>query len=181
MTRFTVLTREELDAEQRKVYEEVEKAGGPLGGPYWAYIRNPKFMRLSQDMGDYLRTSKLSNRERQIVVLTVVRFWNAKYPWAVQVGRSLAAGLDQAAIDAINARQAPKLADAREKAAYEVSRELLERKGLSDATYAAAEKALGLAQLVDVVSCVGYFSMMSCTSNAFDIDPPQGQPARLAT
>ena len=180
MTRVTVLKREELDAEQRKVYEEVEKAGGPLGGPYWAYIRNPRFMRLSQDMGDYLRASKLSNRERQLVVLTVIRFWNAKYPWAIQAGRSLAAGLDQAAIDAINARQTPRLTDAREKAAYEVARELLETKAVSEATYRAAEKALGMAQLVDVVSCVGYFSMIASTSNAFDIDPPESQPARLA-
>ena len=180
MTRFKVLKREELNDEQRRVYEEVEKAGGPLGGPYWAYIRNPKFMRLSQDMGDYLRTSPLSARERQIVVLTVVRHWGAHYPWAVQAGRSLAAGVDQPVIDAINARQVPALSDPREKAAHQVAKELLETKGLSDATYAAAEKAFGFSQLVDVISCIGYFSMMSCTSNALNIAPPENQPGRLA-
>src|SRR6476620_7758481 len=87
-------------------------------------------------------------REQQIVHLTVARHWNARYPWFAQVRRSLAVGLEQAVIDSINARKRPSLPDAREQTCYTVSSELLANKGLSDETYAAAEKVMGLESLV---------------------------------
>lgn len=180
MTRFAILDRADMNAEQGKVYDDIEKEGGRLGGPYWALIRIPKFMRLHQDMGTFFREGSLTPRERQIAVLATVRHWGGKYPWAAQVRASLPVGLDEATIEAINRRQAPKLVDPREALAYAVATELLASKGLSDATYAAAEKAYGLEQLVELVAAVGYFSMLCCTANAFDITPPDAYPARLA-
>jgi 4-carboxymuconolactone decarboxylase len=96
------------------------------------------------------------------------------------VRASLAAGLDQATIDAINERRTPPLNDPREKSAHDVARELLAEHRLSDATYAAAEKAYGIEGLVSLVAAVGQFSMVSCTANAFDITPPDDAPSRLA-
>jgi 4-carboxymuconolactone decarboxylase len=180
VTRFAILSRAEMNAEQGEVYDDIEKEGGRLGGPYWALIRIPKFMRLHQDMGTYLRECALSVRERQIAVLTTVRHWGGKYPWAAQVRASLQVGLDEATIAAINRRETPKLTDTRERLAHEVAKELLATKGLSEATYAAAEKAYGLTQLTDLVAAIGYFTMLCCTANAFDITPPDAYPARLA-
>lgn len=181
MTRFNILKREDMNEEQRQLCEDIEAAGGQVrGGPYWAYIRNPGFMRLHNDMSQYIRACPLTGRERQIAVLAVVRHWNAKYPWAVQVRASLAEGVEQAIIDAINRREQPNLTDPGEAAAYEVARDLVTDKGLSDATYTAAEKQFGLEKLVDLVSSIGFFSMVCCTANAFDITPPDDAPARLA-
>lgn len=180
MTRIDIIKRADMNEDQGRVYDDVEAEGGPLAGPYWAYIRNPKLMRLCQDVSNCLRAGPLSDRERQIAVLTVVRHWGGNYPWAVQVRGSLAAGVDQEIVDAINARQTPDLPDPREKMAHEVAKELLAEKGLSDATYTAAEAAFGTEALVDLVSVIGYFSMVCCTANAFDITPPDSVPARLA-
>jgi 4-carboxymuconolactone decarboxylase len=180
MTRIKVIDRAEMNDEQGRMFDTIKGEGGPVGGPYWAYIRNPKLMRLAQDISNCLRAGPLSDRERQIAILTVIRFWGAKYPWAVQVRNSLGAGVDQDIVDAINARHDPDLSDARERAAYEVAKELVADHGLSDATYAAAEKAFGVEDLVDLVAVIGQFSMVCCTANAFDITPPDEAPARLA-
>ena len=82
MTRIAVLKREEMDAEQGKVFDDVKAEGGPVGGPYWAYIRFPKLMRMVQDLSNGLGQGGLSKRERQIAILAIVRFWGAEYPWA---------------------------------------------------------------------------------------------------
>lgn len=179
MTRIEILKRESMTEQQGRVYDEVEAAGGPLGGPYYAYIRNPELMRKAQDLRNCLQAGPLSARERQIVHLSVARHWGARYPWAAQVRASLEAGLDQEIIDSINANNVPKLDNPREIAAYEVARELLADHGLSDATYAAAAERLGLEDLVAVVASVGQFSMTCCTTNAFDISPPAGAPTPL--
>ncbi len=174
MTRIRVLKRPEMNAEQGRVYDEAEAAGGPLGGPYWAYIRIPKLMQISQEMGRCLRASPLAARERQIAVLTVVRHWDSKFPWAAQARASLAAGVEQSLIDAINAKKPLTLANPREKLAHEVARELLANHGLSDATYAAAAKQFSEEELVALIAVVGQFSMVCCTANGFDVTPFEG-------
>lgn len=180
MTRIKILKREDMNDEQRRVYDDAQAAGGPVGGPYYAYIRIPELMRRAQDLRNCLQAGLLSARERQIAHLTIARQWGAKYPWAAQVRASLAAGVDQEIIDAINTGHAPKLDDPREKAAYDVAKQLLADRGLSDATYAAAEKAFGEEDLVGLVATVGQFSMTCCTANAFDITPPADAPTPLA-
>jgi 4-carboxymuconolactone decarboxylase len=114
------------------------------------------------------------------VNLVVARHWNARYPWFAQVRGSLAVGIEQPVIDAINARETPDLADARERTCFVVARELLANKGLSDKTYAAAEAALGLESLVALVATTGSFSMTCLTANTFGIDPPAANPTPLA-
>ena len=58
--------------------------------------------------------------------------------------------------------------------------ELLANKGLSDATYAAAEKAMGLESLVALVASIGSFSMTCMTAATFGIEPPAANPTPLA-
>ena len=108
--------------------------------------------------------------------LVVARHWNAQYPWFAQVRGSLAVGIEQSVIDAINAREVPDLADARERTCFVVASEILANKGLSDETYAAAEKAVGLESLVALVATTGGFSMTCLTAGTFRIDPPSENP-----
>lgn len=179
MTRLKIISRDEMNAEQGEVFDEAKAAGGPVGGPYWAYIRYPALMRQAQATSNVLRDGPLSPRERQIAILTVIRFWSAAYPWAVQVRNSLKAGVDQEIVDAINAGRTPALSDPREIAAHKVAGELLADHGLSEATYAAAESAFGEEALVTLIAQIGAFGMTCCTANAFDVTPPDDAPARL--
>ena len=180
MPRLAIIERAAMDGEQARVYDAAKQSGGPVGGPYYAYIRLPKLFEAAQNMRVCLGGGPLSGRERQIVNLVVARHWNARYPWFAQVRASLAVGLEQTVIDAINARQTPELADARERTCFTVARELLGNKGLSDQTYAAAEKALGLQHLVALVATTGSFSMTCLTAATFQIAPPPDNPTPLA-
>jgi len=180
MTRIPIVDRAAMNAEQARVYDAAKQSSGIVGGPYYAYIRLPKVFEACQNLRTSLAAGPLSPREQQIVNLTVARHWNAAYPWAAQVRRSLAVGIDQATIDAINARKPPRLDDARERTCFAVAGEILSRKGLSEETYAAAEKTLGLESLVALVASTGSFSMTCLTAATFAIDPPAENPMPLA-
>lgn len=180
MTRIKILERGEMNDTQGRVYDEAKAAGWPVGGPFTAYIRHPEMMSRMQDLRNCMSAGPLSARERQISHLAIARFWGAKYPWFAQARASLAVGVEQSVIDAINERRDPGLDNPRDRAAYDVTRELLADHGLSDATYAAAEQALGEADLIALVATVGQFSMTCCTTNAFDVSPPDDAPTPLA-
>jgi 4-carboxymuconolactone decarboxylase len=180
MTRIPIVDRADMNAEQARVYDAAKQSSGIVGGPYLAYIRLPNVFGASQNMRAALASGPLSRREQQIVNLAVARHWNARYPWFAQVRNSLALGIEQAVIDAINARKTPSLADARERTCFAVASELLANKKLSGESYAAAEKTMGLEQLVALVATVGAFSMTCLTAAAFEIDPPPNGPIPLA-
>ena len=180
MTRIAIIDRAAMNAEQARVYDAAKNAGGVTGGPYYAYIRLPKLFEASQNLRTVLFSGPLSDRERQIANLVVARHWNSRYPWVAQVRGSLAVGLEQAVIDAINARKVPKLDDPRERTCFLVSSELLAKKFLSNETYAAAEKALGLEHLIALIATAGSFSMTCLTANTFEVDAPADAPTPLA-
>ncbi len=179
MPRISIIERAAMNAEQARVYDAAKAAGGPLGGPYYAYIRLPKLFEAAQNLRGTLASGPLSRREQQIVNLTVARHWGARYPWFAQVRASLAVGIEQAVIDAINARQTPNLTNARERTCFVVAHELLANKRVSDETYAAAEKAMGLESLVALVAGTGTFSMTCMTANTFGVEPPAENPTPL--
>ncbi len=134
MARIKLLDRADMNAEQGRVYDAAKASNSPVGGPYYAYIRLPKLFEAAQNMRATLASGPLSRREQQLVNLAVARHWGARYPWFAQVRASLAAGIDQATIDTINARKTPIIADARERTCYSVACELLANKGLSDSS-----------------------------------------------
>src|SRR4029078_12556977 len=105
--RIEYIDRDGRDAEQGRVYDAAKASGGPVGGPYYAYIRLPKLFEASQNLRGCLASGPLSKREQQVINLVVARHWGARYPWFAQVRASLAAGISQSVIDAINARKTP--------------------------------------------------------------------------
>lgn len=179
MTRIAILDRKDMNPDQGKLYDDVKAEGGPLGGPYWAYIRFPKLMRQAQDISHCIADGGLSRRERQLAIMTVIRFWGAKYPWAVQTRASLAMGINSKIIDAINEGRTPRLTDAREKTAIKVASELLNKRKLSQASYAAATKLFKDKEFVSLIATIGQFSMTCLTTIAYDCTPPDDVPHRL--
>jgi 4-carboxymuconolactone decarboxylase len=169
MTRIAILDRADMNAEQARVYDVAKQTTGIVGGPYHAYIRLPKVFEACQHMRATLAAGPLTRREQQIVNLAVARHWNARYPWYAQARNSLAVGIEQAVIDAIN-----------ERTCFAVAKEILANKGLSAESYAAAEKTMGLESLVALVATVGSFSMTCLTAATFQIDPPASDPIPLA-
>ena len=179
MTRIEIIDRADMNAEQAKVHDAAKESGGPVGGPFYAYIRIPDLFQKAHDMRDSLGAGPLTARERLIVFMVVARHWNARYPWFAQSRNALKVGIDREIVDAINARDVPDLADARERTCYEVARELMESNKLGDGAYAAAEGVMGETDLIGLVAASGQFVMTCCTANAFEVDPPADEPAPL--
>ena len=61
-----------------------------------------------------------------------------------------------------------------------VASEILANKGVSDKTYADAEKTMGLPDLVALVAMTGSFSTTCITANTFQVAPPADNPTPLA-
>ena len=166
MPRIPMLDPDQMDAEQRRVYEDTKaRTGRVSGGPSLAYIHSPKLWELSNAVGGYLEHGALTPKQLRIAAIVTCRHWNASFPWAAQARMAMDAGVDKAVVEAINAGQRPKFADPAEDAVYVVASEMLKTGNLSDAVFEAAKKTLGLKTLVETVAVVGNFCKTAMMAN----------------
>ena len=176
MSRLPDLRYGDMTADQRRVHDEI--AAGPRGtvvGPLRVWLHSPELADRAQKLGAYARFhSALPPALSELAILVSARQWRAAFEWASHVGPARAAGIPEAAIEAIRTGAEPALDNAKSRAVYAVARELHETRALADATYADAEAALGHQGLVDLVGILGYYTLVSMTLNAFAVPTPDG-------
>lgn len=107
------------------------------------------------------------------------RHWNAAYPWSAQAAMALAAGVDRAVIEAINAGKQPEFTDSTDAMVHAVARELLATGSLGDDIFKAAESTLGYPRLADMVGVIGHFTTTAMMANVVGAEPPKDAVSQL--
>jgi hypothetical protein len=107
------------------------------------------------------------------------RHWNAAYPWSAQAAMALAAGVDRAVIEAINAGERAKFTDSADEMVHAVARALLATGSLAEDIFKAAESTIGYQRLADLVGVIGHFTTTAMMANVVGAEPPTDAPSRL--
>jgi 4-carboxymuconolactone decarboxylase len=178
MARMPLMTPATMTPEQLTLAEAIAgKRSGVIRGPWAQIIRNPRLCALAAAYGDYLRgETSVPPRLAMIAVLMTARHWCAEYMWAAQQARAKESGLAPALIEAIRTGQRPALDDAADKAVYDLVAELYDKRAISDAAYAAAEKALGDVALVELLNIAGFYTTLAMVISATGIPSVAGAP-----
>lgn len=180
MSRIPALSRDEMDAEQRKVYDETVATTGRVGrGPAVGYAYSPGLWRVHNASTAHLLNCSLTPAQVRIVSLMTARHWNAAYPWSAQAAIALSAGLDRAMIEAINAGEQPKFTDSADEMVHTVARELLATGTLPDDVFKAAQSTIGYQRLAEVVGVIGHFSTTAMMANVVGAEAPKDAPSYL--
>lgn len=176
MSRLPELAYEQMDDEQRRIHDEI--AAGPRGavvGPLEVWLRSPPLADRAQKLGAYARfRSTLPPRLSELAILVTGAAWKADFEWYSHIGPARKAGITDDVIEAIRTGEEPPLEDDASRAVYAVAREMHDHRRLSDDTYAMAIDVLGERGLVDLIGILGYYTLISMTLNAFEIETPDG-------
>ena len=110
-----------------------------------------------------------------LVWLVTAREFDCEYAWQGSVHHAPTAGLPQTLIDALRRGETPS--DLAEPQATVVAfcHELMRgNHHVCDATYAAAVKHFGVPATIQIAATLGYFAMMCCVANTFELPPQSG-------
>lgn len=180
MTRIPPLDREEMNEDQRAIYDKILGNGGRIGfGPAIGYAYSAEVWRLHNESSAHLLNCSLTGAQIRIISLMTVRHWKATYPWSAQAKTALGAGLDAAVIEAINLGEQPDFADATDAAVHAAARELLTSGNLSEAGFKAAGTALGLVRLAEIIHTIGHFSTTAMMANVVGAVPAADAVSKL--
>jgi 4-carboxymuconolactone decarboxylase len=173
---------EALDAEQRRVYDIIlgsRKSG--LGGPFSVLVRIPHVAEPANGLHNAFRLNgKLNRRIFELLILIVARVHTAEFAWVVHEALALKAGLDEQIIAAVRERRVPDFKSNDERLTYDLVNQLLQTKSLSSSAYQRGIDGLGLDLLLELVSAVGFYSMVCLVLNTFAVPTPDGQTPLIA-
>jgi len=177
MPRIPLIARaDDVPVAHRDVWTRIAKSRGSVVGPFAALLHSPVLADRTAELGAYIRfDSGLSAVDRELVILSVARVFDCHFEWAYHVREARKAGVRTEAIAAIRQRRAPAGLSEDEAAIVEYVRQLLTQHRADDATVAALRSRLGIQGVVELTATVGYYAMLACTLNAFDVRPESGE------
>jgi 4-carboxymuconolactone decarboxylase len=182
MARIDPIPPDQMTEEQRAVDAEIaaKRTGGNARGPFALWLRDPELARRADAFGSYVRSStSVPRRLSELAILTVARHWTAQYEWFAHENHVIDAGLTQDVVDAIKARRRPDFSNADDEAVYDLCMEINENRAVSDETYARSVERLGEQMVLDLVTTVGFYTMVATLVVTFQIDIPGGGPLPL--
>ena len=190
--RFKLIPVEKLTTEQRVVYDAIRggpraklantsaSAPGPLGGPFNAMLRSPGIGNIVQALGGEIRfKSSLSNKLNEFAIMVTARYWTANYEWHAHCKLALEAGLDPAKAKDLAENRRPANMDEDEAIVYDFSRELHEKKSVSDENFKRVVDRFGERGVFDLIAVNGYYSLVSMILNVDKTPLPEGVPPAL--
>ena len=190
--RFKQIPPEKLTPEQRILADGVRSgpraaiknssaaSPGALGGPFNVWLRSPDIGNVIQSLGAAIRfRSSLPAKLNELAIIVTARQWSAQYEWHAHRRLAVEAGLDPAIADEIAQGRRPARMSEDEALVYDVSRELHETHGLSDATYQRAFDRFGERGVMDLIAVNGYYVLVSMTLNVDRTPLPDGVPLPL--
>jgi 4-carboxymuconolactone decarboxylase len=183
VTRLPYVSRDQLGADGQVVWDSLVASRGSgvvseqgwMTGPFNAFVQAPDVGRHLAPLGAVVRFgTSIERRLAEIAIITVAARWKAEFEWHAHTRMARELGVPGAAIDAIARGEDPGFAADDERTVHAVARQLTETGQLSREVYDAAQRLLGDAGLVELVSMCGYYTLVSFLLNAFAVPLPPG-------
>jgi alkylhydroperoxidase family enzyme len=186
--RLRLFEPEELDADQRELYDRIVarprlRGGTPsltddagrLTGPLNAMLLNPAVCAVQLELGTKVRfATRLTERAREIAILELAVLRRCGFEWIAHAPVGRTAGLTDAELTAIRTGEPAPTLDATETLVRKVVKSLVCDRGLDDATFAAAAATLGKEKLMDVVAIVTYYDLVALSVAVWQPPLPAG-------
>jgi alkylhydroperoxidase family enzyme len=183
--RVPLIRPEAMTPEQRDVYERLladERRGGPkamlakeggggLAGPFNALLLSPRIGDTLQELGHTLRFGgELSDRMREIVILTVATARRSEFEWDAHARIGRRVGLTDAELEGIGTGVAT-FEDPAEQMVARLALALVVAREVDDELYGRCEARLGAGQMFEVSVIVGYYDLLALQMRVFGYYP----------
>lgn len=177
--RVTLVEREYLPEGERRFFDAVVASRGEVNGPFITLVNSsPDLMSRFARLGAYHRglggagISKLSGRVRTFTAIIGVRAMNGVFEWSAWTNHARRAGVPEEFIDAVRAYQRPENMTDEDAIVYDVISQLVsDEHRLDEVTYQRALDHFGPEGFVELVTCLGYFTLLAVPLNTFEIMP----------
>jgi 4-carboxymuconolactone decarboxylase len=176
MARVPIIERKtDVAPAHHDVFDAITRSRGRISGPFAVLLHSPDLAGRAAHLGAYVRfESALTPVQRELAILATARAMDCAYEWAYHAPEARKAGVGAETIAAIREQRGPSAFDTEAAEIVEYVRQLLTTHRADDATFTALRARLGVQGIVELTATVGYYAMLACTLNAFEVMPEPG-------
>jgi 4-carboxymuconolactone decarboxylase len=176
MARVPLLeTKDDVAPAHHDVVDAITRSRGRIAGPFAVLLHSPELAGRAARLGAYVRfESALTAAQRELAILATACAMDCAYEWAYHAPEARKAGVASETIAAIRERRGPSAFDTEAAEIVEYARQLLTAHRADDATFTALRARLGVPGIVELTATIGYYAMLACTLNAFEVTPEPG-------
>jgi len=181
LTRLPQLTRADLDAEGKAIYDKIVGDGPvPTTGPVSMSLYSPKVALAFNELNGYLRyNGDLSPRHTEVAICVAAWEIEQQYEYSAHEPAALRYGAPQAVIDTIKFDREPVGLSVEETVIIKVGRQLMREHKLDSELYAEAVRIFGRKGFVELVTVMGDYVMVGMVLTAIDQHLPPNRPPLL--
>jgi len=162
--------QESLAPEHRAVYAAIEKSRGEVRGCFPALLHVPPIADHTARLGGYLRfEGKLEPKVRTLAAMTASREFDCIHEWAAGVRNAEKNNVSRETLIAVHQRKPTTGLPPDEAEIVDYVRTLLHQHRVAGPEFDSMLKRLGVAGIVELTATIGYYAMISCTLNAFEL------------
>ncbi len=190
LARLPQVQRGNLDTIGRDAFDTYVSPGTGyetgLRGPIGMWMHSPELARAMFDVRQRVRYgSEKDQRLTELTIIAAAREIDSQYIYTAHEPAAKNAGLEQEIIDIVRFRKSldevteiSGLGES-EKAILRFTREVISEEKVSSDTFAKAIELFGSEGVVDLTGLIGYYSFISMTLKAFDVQRPIGSDLLL--
>lgn len=175
MARIPLVTRAQVVEKEQPAYDAfmLSRAGRPNIGPYSLLLHMPEMAQRLEALRICLRDeASLSPKLQELVMISVAREMSCAFIWYAHAAAARQAGVRDDIVDNIRERRALANLDPVEQTVVDFTRELLQQRKVSRATFDAATARLGQRGTMTLTNLIACYAVLAYNMNTYDLEAP---------
>ena len=166
----------DIDEEFHHIVKEIIGSRGRISGPFSVLLHSPEIAGRAAHLGEFIRfESTLNDDIRELAIIGAAKETNCDYEWSGHVELARNAGVPEDVIDTVRMSGDITSLNHEYQVVISYGREILGKKRVTDETYLAAHKLFGTQGITELTTTYGYYGMLACALNAFEVMPESGK------
>ncbi|MCY3543626.1 MAG: carboxymuconolactone decarboxylase family protein [Chloroflexi bacterium] len=176
MARVPYISRDDLPADKRPLYDHIEQTRGGIDGKgmpnsFRLLLNSPDGAEAVGALGEHIRLrSSLHPAFRETAILGVARALDSQYVWAHHEPIARSVGVRDEVIESIRSGRAPMGLPPKEGVFAQAGKEFVRNGALGERTFQAVEHLLGPEGAVELVVVIGYYTMLNAVLGSLGIE-----------
>ena len=180
MARLSNVTREDLKPEDHTFFDEIVGSRGSVRGPYGILLHSPKLAARVANTGTYVRFEcDIPDGLKEIVIITTAKEIKSQYEFSAHARLARQVQVSEETIRAIAQGTAPQGLSGDEEIVVRYTKELLQDRKISDASFNAVKTRFGVQGTVDITVLIGHYLLVAQVLMTVDVDLGEGMVAEI--
>ena len=175
MARIPLVTRDRIVEQEKPAYDAfmLSRANRPNIGPYSLLLHMPEMAQRLEALRTCLRDeASLPQKLQELVMISVAREMSCAFIWYAHAAAARQAGVRDDVVDNIRERRALANLDRDEQTVVDFTRELLQNRKVSRATFDIATARFGQRGVMTLTNLIACYAVLAYNMNTYELEAP---------